>query len=156
MIWPGCTLIALTERELYVCLIFQEAGKYTPVALCLSNSFWRHGMTCPQCRATNPVGMRFCGHCGAPLPIFCPRCGSENPPENNFCGRCAAPLDRPQDAASKDAMVPSPGELKRVSMLFCDLVDSTGLAERLGPEIWLDARTTAMAGWFTSIRCAKP
>src|ERR1700693_5236276 len=91
MIWPGCTLIALTERELYVCLIFQEAGKYTPVALCLSNSFWRHGMTCPQCRATNPVGMRFCGHCGAPLPIFFPRCGSENPPENNFCGRARPP-----------------------------------------------------------------
>jgi class 3 adenylate cyclase/tetratricopeptide (TPR) repeat protein len=74
--------------------------------------------------------MRFCGHCAAPLPILCARCNAENPPENNFCGHCAAPLER---AADEPIRAPS-AELKRVSMLFCDLVGSTPLAERLGAE----------------------
>jgi len=78
--------------------------------------------------------MRFCGHCAAPLPIFCPRCNAGNPPGNNFCGHCAAPLDGTADGEPKEPAPASPGELKRVSMLFCDLVGSTELAERLGPE----------------------
>jgi predicted amidophosphoribosyltransferase len=78
--------------------------------------------------------MRFCGYCAAPLPISCPRCNAENPPGNNFCGHCAAPLDATADSAPREPAPASPGELKRVSMLFCDLVGSTELAERLGRE----------------------
>jgi class 3 adenylate cyclase/tetratricopeptide (TPR) repeat protein len=78
--------------------------------------------------------MKFCGHCGSAFAISCPRCGSENLPENNFCGRCAEPLDRAQQDRPKDSTAMPSGELKRVSMLFCDLVDSTRMAERLGPE----------------------
>jgi len=91
-------------------------------------------MTCPRCHADNPAGMRFCGHCAAPLAIFCPSCNAENPPENNFCGRCAAPLDRTGDNAASEPIRAPPAELKRVSMLFCDLVGSTPLAARLGAE----------------------
>ena len=91
-------------------------------------------MTCPRCGATNPNGMKFCGYCGSALAISCPRCAAENPLENNFCGRCAAPLDRAQHDRLKDATGVPSGELKRVSILFCDLVDSTRMAERLGPE----------------------
>ena len=91
-------------------------------------------MTCPRCGITNPGGMKFCGHCGLALAIWCPRCGSENLPENNFCGRCAAPLDRAQHDRPEDATAMPSGELKRVSILFCDLVDSTRMAESLGPE----------------------
>jgi len=78
--------------------------------------------------------MKFCGQCGLALVISCPRCGSENRPDNNFCGSCAAPLDYAQLDRHKDATAIPSGELKRVSMLFCDLVDSTRMAERLGPE----------------------
>ncbi|HEV2336635.1 MAG TPA: AAA family ATPase, partial [Stellaceae bacterium] len=58
----------------------------------------------------------------------------ENPPESNFCGRCAAPLDRTGDSAASEPIRAPPAELKRVSMLFCDLVGSTPLAARLGAE----------------------
>src|SRR5438093_10640075 len=66
-------------------------------------------MTCPRCHAENPAGMRFCGHCGAPL-------------------------DRAADIPPKEPTQTPAGELTRVSMLFCDLVGSTALTERLGAE----------------------
>jgi class 3 adenylate cyclase/tetratricopeptide (TPR) repeat protein len=96
-------------------------------------------MACPRCHAEISLGMRFCGHCGAPLPLPCPRCGASNPPEHRFCSHCAAPLDEPEAVASAVPPVLGPeidaaAELKRVSLLFCDIVGSTGLAERLGPE----------------------
>jgi class 3 adenylate cyclase/tetratricopeptide (TPR) repeat protein len=89
-------------------------------------------MTCPRCRAENPAGMRVCGNCGGPLAASCQRCGTDNPPDNRFCGQCGMPL-----GGASDPTVLSPaqgGELKRVSVLFCDLVDSTPLTERLGAE----------------------
>jgi len=100
--------------------------------------------------------MKFCGQCGAKLAALCSQCGSENPPGFKFCGECGSPLGttkvetsipeaRPTPAAqsytpphlasqilqSKSALE---GERKQVTVLFCDLVGSTSLAERLGPE----------------------
>jgi class 3 adenylate cyclase/tetratricopeptide (TPR) repeat protein len=93
--------------------------------------------------------MRFCGQCGAALGLACPSCGADNPPEYNFCGQCGAALDRlgleesalpepyitkPVATAAPDARSTLPGEMKQVTVLFCDIVDSTALSERLGPE----------------------
>jgi hypothetical protein len=90
--------------------------------------------------------MKFCGQCGAPLVANCPACGAGNPPEHKFCGQCGAPLDpaglevsvasgpdapRPQTAGVISTL---PGEMKQVTVLFCDIVNSTPLTERLGPE----------------------
>ena len=107
-------------------------------------------MTCPRCHAENPAGMRFCGHCAAPLPILCPRCNTGNPPGNNFCGHCAAPLDGTADREANEPAPASSGELKRVTMLFCDLVGSTPLAERLGPET-----THELIRWFIDTALAE-
>lgn len=117
-------------------------------------------MTCPRCQADIAQGMRFCGRCGAPQPIACPRCGANNPPENKFCGHCAAPLSElggtPASSVLGDeggpaaAPAASPGELKRVTVLFCDIVDSTGLAERLGPEAMHE-----LIGWFMDTALAE-
>ena len=49
-------------------------------------------MDCPGCGTINPGGKRFCGHCGAALPLLCPACGSENPAGTRFCGDCGASL----------------------------------------------------------------
>ena len=103
-------------------------------------------MRCPHCGADSPDGMKFCGHCGAALGLICASCGTDNPAEFKFCGRCGAPLDgsglreraapepylpRPQTSLATGTL---PGEMKQVTVLFCDIVNSTGLAERLGAE----------------------
>jgi class 3 adenylate cyclase/tetratricopeptide (TPR) repeat protein len=114
-------------------------------------------MECPECQFDNPSGMKFCGQCGARLVRACSQCGTESPLGFKFCGECGSPL-----GASK-AKGPTPvaeshpppvqsytpphlaaqvlqsrsaleGERKQVTVLFCDLVGSTSLAERLGPE----------------------
>ena len=109
-------------------------------------------MKCSRCGADCPAGARFCGQCGAALSSNCPSCGADNPPEHRFCGQCGASLDGPgrQDAASKPlapeptpvwvphARGPPPGEMKQVTVLFCDIVGSTRLTDRLGPEAMRD------------------
>ena len=91
-------------------------------------------MTCPRCHAENPAGMRFCGYCAAPLSVICSSCGAENPPENKFCGGCAAVLGDPLGATGNALAQGPSGELKQVTLLFCDMVDSTAVTERLGAE----------------------
>jgi class 3 adenylate cyclase/tetratricopeptide (TPR) repeat protein len=118
-------------------------------------------MKCPQCQFENPAGMKFCGQCGAKLVVLCPQCGGENPPGFKFCGECGSSLAAPQADAPAPAPSPAPlpqappvqsytpphlaaqvlqsraaieGERKQVTVLFCDLVGSTALAEKLGPE----------------------
>src|ERR1700730_2309392 len=105
-------------------------------------------MRCSRCRAENLPGMKFCGHCGAPLGLACPSCGADNPPEHRFCGQCGASLDGsgPQGIASGSVVPepapvrvphvrgPPPGEMKQVTVLFCDIVGSTLLTDRLGSE----------------------
>jgi class 3 adenylate cyclase len=97
--------------------------------------------------------MKFCGQCGAPFGALCPSCGSGNPPEHRFCGQCGAPLGQPglRDGATPEPFIAKPaaaraanagnalpGEMKQVTVLFCDIVGSTSLTERLGAEAMRD------------------
>ena len=94
-------------------------------------------MRCPQCQLDNPSSMNFCGGCGASLTGLCRACGSENPKEFHYCGTCgsrlgaaelpAAPLETQSDSED-DA------ERRQLTVMLCDLVDSTELSERLDPE----------------------
>ena len=62
--------------------------------------------------------------------IRCPNCNEENPPKFRLCGYCGTPLH----AEAPPAPLP-PREVRRtVSIIFCDLKDSTALGERLDPE----------------------
>src|SRR5260370_23331679 len=65
--------------------------------------------------------------CGSPDGVMpaCPRCSFENPEGFKFCGHCGAPLT---------PAVASAEVRKRISVVFCDLVGSTPLGERLDPE----------------------
>jgi len=101
--------------------------------------------------------MKYCGQCGAALGIACPSCGASNLAEHKFCGQCgvALPPDgrppgrafpgvrdsaAPEPYISKPAAAGStrPGEMKQVTVLFCDIVGSTPLTERLGAEAMRD------------------
>jgi len=113
-------------------------------------------MRCPRCSADNLAGMKFCGQCGAPLGVPCPSCGSGNPPEHRFCGHCGTPLGRPglQEGPARGPFTPRPaaapgivlpGEMKQVTVLFCDIVGSTPLTERLGAEAMRDLVSSFLA-----------
>src|SRR2546427_1421038 len=111
---------------------------------------WRRSLECPQCQLQNPLGANFCGQCGTPLELVCPVCLAVSPVGNRFCHRCGASLrGEPRSIASHPPGSYTPkhlvervlttrsaleGERKQVTVLFCDLANSTALAERLGPE----------------------
>jgi class 3 adenylate cyclase/tetratricopeptide (TPR) repeat protein len=57
--------------------------------------------------------------------ITCPNCGQENPDHARFCLSCATSLEPGP---------PSRQARKTVTVLFCDVVGSTSLGERLDPE----------------------
>src|SRR5437867_9217107 len=107
-------------------------------------------MKCSRCQHENPVGVKFCGECGARLETACLSCGASNPPGNKFCGQCGASLvqaapsskfSSPQTytpkhlaekiLTSKSALV---GERKQVTVLFADMKGSMELLADRDPE----------------------
>ena len=110
-------------------------------------------MKCRKCQFENPVGMKFCGECGAELTLACPSCSASNPPQFKFCGECghdlrsgkdAKPLDydKPQSYTPKhlaDKILTTrssiEGERKIVTIMFADVAGSTAMFENLDPEV---------------------
>src|SRR5262245_42995864 len=103
-------------------------------------------MKCPSCNVDNPQTNRFCTQCGSGLPITCSRCGTTSSPNSKFCGDCGAKLTRaelrPSPTTSPDlealarsvAMSGATSERRHLTVLFCDIVQSTSLAKSLDPE----------------------
>lgn len=58
----------------------------------------------------------------------CGRCQQDNPAGARFCNQCGTPLVAPAPAAAP--------ELRRLTVVFCDLVGSVELASQLDPEDW--------------------
>ena len=98
-------------------------------------------MQCANCGAENREGRRFCAGCGASLALPCPACGFGNEPGENFCGGCGAALGEqpsadpsvPSQPEKREAGTPE-AERRQLTVMFCDLVGSTALSERLDPE----------------------
>ena len=97
-------------------------------------------MRCAACQAMNRDGAQFCQSCGMRLNQLCPRCRTPFLPGNRYCDACGMAL--PMAAAAQEDEAPQerllPGELegerKQVTVMFCDIVRSMPLAERLGAE----------------------
>ncbi len=68
----------------------------------------------------------------------CSRCGAVSGEETRFCAICGAPLAEPPEREAR----------KVVTILFCDLVESTKLAERFDPE----ALQRLLARYFVGAR----
>ncbi len=95
-------------------------------------------MRCSNCGTENPEGLKFCNQCGTPLKARCANCGFDNAPGARFCGDCGVPLDSAV-APIRSEVQPHEGptgERRHLTVLFCDLVGSTGIAAQLDPEEW--------------------
>ena len=112
-------------------------------------------MRCTSCGTANRDGAKFCDACGTPLPLSCPACGIENRPGAKFCHDCGTSLtgQRAMPPPAQDVPTPttppehptqvaspsvaphtSEAERRQLTVMFCDLVDSTKLSSQLDPE----------------------
>ncbi|MGI9319355.1 MAG: adenylate/guanylate cyclase domain-containing protein [bacterium] len=110
-------------------------------------------MTCSACGHDNRSEARFCSACGNKLERTCHACNEVVSPTALFCDHCGSDLDpdRTDSSPAKQSdsqgesgsdkipespelITPSEAERRHLTVMFCDLVDSTGLSERLDPE----------------------
>src|SRR5262245_10319462 len=113
-------------------------------------------MLCTSCGTENREGAKFCDACGTPLPLSCPSCGTANRPGAKFCNECGASLTGQKAVPLPAQVVPTPtaqpiqvaspsvvshtpeAERRQLTVMFCDLVESTKLASQLDPEDYRD------------------
>ena len=127
-----------------------------PTSELTDSSLTEESWCCTAChhinRAEAPQVARFCVACGAPRLISCPQCHAEMQPHANFCATCGVPLSEssldPVGPAPASSHIPPPNpipssdssssqprvpgaERRQLTVMFCDLVDSTPLARQL-------------------------
>ena len=104
---------------------------------------------CTACGAANPVDHQFCGACGAAVTVGCQVCGAvPAAPSQRFCGQCGSALHPGSPVAAAEPPAPRRGELRRVTVVFVDLVGWTSLSETREPE---DLREL-LSGYFERAR----
>ena len=94
-------------------------------------------MNCTTCGHQNSEQAKFCGECGKALAFRCPACSADIAPGLKFCTDCGyaltmvtpAPLPPTIPHVARLAL-----ERRQLTVMFCDLVDSTALSSRLDPE----------------------
>ena len=109
-------------------------------------------MFCPRCQHENLPQSKFCLGCGARFGLRCPICGVVLTEDAKFCNQCGCPLAGGPSPAHARYGTPGSytpkhlaeriltsrsaleGEYKQVSVLFCDIANSTALAARVGAE----------------------
>jgi class 3 adenylate cyclase/tetratricopeptide (TPR) repeat protein len=90
----------------------------------------RAARRCGSCGGALEPGFRFCPQCGQRVDDAAADVPSSAPPAPTIHATPALVLAAPPPAPA----VPADGERKQVTVLFCDLVGSTAIAERLDPE----------------------
>ena len=110
-------------------------------------------MRCERCTEDLLVGKRFCHACGAPAPLSCAQCGAALDQSYRFCPECGSAVQPEADAPTSSSVVPASGEGERryVTVLFCDLVGSTEIAEGLDPEEFHDLLEQYLAVAFPAV-----
>ena len=101
-------------------------------------------LTCAACAFENPPNFKFCGSCGTTLATQSPPVA---PPDATRPTSTPAPAAPSVSAiasagaalaAGENRLDRSDGERRQLTVLFCDLVESTALAERLDAEVYRD------------------
>jgi class 3 adenylate cyclase len=93
-------------------------------------------MRCPSCGFENPAHAKFCGKCGTalsadrkPVPAKSRKGKGVQTPGQTIRPKTRSTPTKPHVAAPK-------AERRQLTVMFCDLVGSTSLSERLDPEEW--------------------
>ena len=100
-------------------------------------------MQCLRCGCQNKATNEYCEGCGASLGIECKACGHLNGPTSRYCGKCSAALSNIVAGETNQSwqhvlrsLNAKGGERKRLTILFADIRNSTGLIDSLGdPEL---------------------
>jgi Double zinc ribbon len=104
---------------------------------------------CPGCKFENPMQAKFCGRCGTPIVVPPssllpePRTDASHQGPNHYwpsSGQGKLGLADSPSLASASSLSLSPkhrepeAERRQLTVMFCDLVGSTALSEKLDPE----------------------
>ena len=103
-------------------------------------------MQCLRCGCQNKTTNEYCEGCGAALGVKCAACGQFNGRAARFCGHCSVALKRGVPGAANQpwqqvlrSLHAKGGERKRLTILFADIRNSTGLMDSLGdPELGMN------------------
>jgi class 3 adenylate cyclase/predicted ATPase len=87
-------------------------------------------MRCPACQHACNTSAWLCAACGASLIGVCRACGASNTTDGRFCNQCGHRLNLPE----AERVLRTAAERRQLTVMFCDLVDSTALSARLDPE----------------------
>lgn len=68
------------------------------------------------------------------MAAVCGKCGFENPPDSRFCGQCGQRLQEEKPPPPKAEPPDQDAERRHLTVLFCDLANSTRLSRQLDPE----------------------
>ena len=115
-------------------------------------------MVCTACNHVNRGNAKFCAACGEKLKQNCPKCKAMVSDNAIFCDQCGTKLDQSQAAEAqtissqshdnqygndspiiesdknKPVVYPSEAERRQLTVMFCDMVNSSGISEQLDPE----------------------
>jgi len=90
-------------------------------------------LKCPNCGGENPKQARFCGICGDPFDkVSCAFCGAPNSRTFKFCIKCGKSVEGEDNGS--DELTIAAAQRRLLTIMFCDLVNSTGLTEVMEPE----------------------
>src|SRR6185295_19367792 len=84
---------------------------------------------CQHCGTKNKSVDTLCVSCKQPLFVVCSNCRHANPSVLNYCFKCGTVL--PKKTAKTFS---AEAERRYLNVMFCDLVGSTALSEKLDPE----------------------
>src|SRR5262245_54822004 len=90
-------------------------------------------MRCSSCGFENAAGIPFCGQCATPLTATAKTEGAKGQRDEGGKRRKRKHSVRTPDSRLQDSSLPV-GERRQLTVMFCDLVGSTPLAEKLDPE----------------------
>jgi len=92
-------------------------------------------MKCPMCHHSNPHDALFCMKCGKKLARKCLYCSTELQENALFfmkCGKKQVAENPPATERQQEIVVGA--ERRQLTVMFCDLADSTALSKKLDPE----------------------